>query len=51
MPPEMLLSQLAEAVEGKIVGEGRTPIGDVTHDSRQAGPGVLFVAVRGLTNT
>ncbi|MDR9450173.1 MAG: UDP-N-acetylmuramoyl-L-alanyl-D-glutamate--2,6-diaminopimelate ligase [Acidimicrobiia bacterium] len=50
MPPEVVLSQLAEAVEGKLVGEGHTPIGDVTHDSRQAGPGVLFVAVRGLTS-
>jgi UDP-N-acetylmuramoyl-L-alanyl-D-glutamate--2,6-diaminopimelate ligase len=49
MPPEALLSELAEAVGGEVIGSDRTPIGDVTHDSRQAGPGTLFVAVRGFT--
>jgi UDP-N-acetylmuramoyl-L-alanyl-D-glutamate--2,6-diaminopimelate ligase len=50
MHPEVLLSELAGLVGGDIVGDGRTPIRDVTHDSRQAGPGVLFVAVPGFTS-
>jgi len=49
MPLEVLLSELAEAVGGKVIGSDRTPVTDVTHDSRQAGPGTLFVAVRGFT--
>lgn len=49
MFPEILLSDLAEAVHGVVVGSDRIPIRDVTHDSRQAGPGALFVAVRGFT--
>jgi len=32
-----------------VHGDGSVAIGDVTHDSRAAGPGVLFVAVRGFT--
>ncbi len=50
MPPEVVLADLAELVGGEVVGDDRTPIRDVTHDSRQAGPGVLFVAVRGFTS-
>ncbi len=50
MPPEVLLSELADLVGGEIVGDGRTPIRDVTHDSRQSGPGALFVAVSGFTS-
>jgi UDP-N-acetylmuramoyl-L-alanyl-D-glutamate--2,6-diaminopimelate ligase len=40
---------LAEAAGGVAVAVGSPgqTITDVTHDSRQAGPGVLFVAVRG----
>ncbi len=49
MLPEVLLADLAEAVGGEIVGDSSTPIADVTHDSRQAGPGALFVAVKGFT--
>jgi len=50
MPPEVLLSELADLVGGEIVGDGRTPIRDVTHDSRKSGPGSLFVAVSGFTS-
>lgn len=48
MLPEVLLSELVDAVGGEIAGPARTPILDVTHDSRQVGPGSLFVAVRGF---
>lgn len=32
-----------------MVGDGSVAITDVTHDSHEAGPGVLFVAVRGFS--
>ena len=41
------LERVANIVGGKLAGEGHVPVTDVTHDSRQAGPGSLFVAVRG----
>lgn len=41
------LKQIAEVTEGKLTGDPRGLITDVTHDSRQAGPGSLFVAIRG----
>ena len=41
------LSDLAKAVRGNVAGIPETHILDVTHDSRQAGPGTLFVAIRG----
>ncbi|MDH3259740.1 MAG: UDP-N-acetylmuramoyl-L-alanyl-D-glutamate--2,6-diaminopimelate ligase [Acidimicrobiia bacterium] len=50
MLPEVRLAELAEAVGGEVIGSDQTPILDVTHDSRQAGPGVLFAAVRGFTS-
>lgn len=43
------LAALADAVGGAVVGYGGIEITDVTHDSREAGPGVLFVAIRGFT--
>ncbi len=49
MPPETLLSDLAAVVGGRVIGSDQVPIRDVTHDSRRAAPGVLFVAVRGFT--
>jgi UDP-N-acetylmuramoyl-L-alanyl-D-glutamate--2,6-diaminopimelate ligase len=39
--------EIAEAVNGKITGDAAAVITDVTHDSRQAGKGTLFVAVCG----
>lgn len=38
---------VADVVGGKLSGDGSIPVTDVTHDSRAAGPGTLFVAVRG----
>ena len=49
MPADVRLSELAEAVEGEVIGSGSVLIHDVTHDSRLAAPGALFVAVRGFT--
>ncbi len=48
MPADpVTLEQLAEVGEGRVIGDPGTAIGDVTHDSRAAGPGDLFVAIRG----
>lgn len=47
MEPSRTLHELAEVVEGHVVGAAETPISDVTHDSRQVGPGTLYVAVTG----
>jgi len=49
VPDRITVAALAAAVGGVVVGDGGIGIGDVTHDSREAGPGVLFVAVRGFT--
>lgn len=50
MPPDApTLGELAALVGGRVLGAPDTPILDVTHDSRAAGPGLLFVAVRGFT--
>jgi UDP-N-acetylmuramoyl-L-alanyl-D-glutamate--2,6-diaminopimelate ligase len=43
------LAVLADAAGGGLSGHGGVLISDVTHDSREAGPGVLFVAIRGFT--
>lgn len=39
----------APALQGRaqIHGDGTVPVTDITYDSRQAGPGCLFVALRG----
>lgn len=41
------LAELARAVGGELDGDGSVTVSDVVHDSRQAGPGRLFVAVVG----
>ena len=41
------LRTLAAAVTGTVVGDASVEITDVTHDSRQARPGSLFVAIPG----
>jgi UDP-N-acetylmuramoyl-L-alanyl-D-glutamate--2,6-diaminopimelate ligase len=41
------LDQVAQAVNGKLTGDESAEARDVTHDSRQAREGSLFVAVRG----
>lgn len=43
------VAAIAAEVGGRVVGDGSVRISDVTHDSREAGPGTLFVAVRGFT--
>ncbi|MGH8946040.1 MAG: UDP-N-acetylmuramoyl-L-alanyl-D-glutamate--2,6-diaminopimelate ligase [Acidimicrobiia bacterium] len=52
MAPGSALSELAVAVAGQLHGVTTSDpeIVDVTHDSRQAGPGVLFVAIQGEHN-
>lgn len=49
MAPDSRVSQLAAAVSGDLrrAGEADPTIVDVTHDSRQTGPGSLFVAIAG----
>jgi len=48
MPAEPItLERLATVAGGKVVGNAAIRIGDVTHDSRAAGPSDLFVAIRG----
>lgn len=49
MLPDVQLAELAHAVGAELIGSGRAPIHDVTHDSRQVRPGSLFVAVRGFS--
>ena len=41
------LRQIAEVTNAQLSGEDDLQVTDVTHDSRQAARGVLFVAVRG----
>jgi len=44
------LGELAGRIPGAVLaGAGDVEIAAVTHDSRRAGPGSLFVAIRGLT--
>src|ERR1700730_5739875 len=41
------LKQIVEITHATFTGDGSTVVTDVTHDSRNAGTGSLFVAVRG----
>ncbi|MFN2492816.1 MAG: UDP-N-acetylmuramoyl-L-alanyl-D-glutamate--2,6-diaminopimelate ligase [Pyrinomonadaceae bacterium] len=41
------MKQIAATTSGKLSGDPTVVVTDVTHDSRLAGPGSLFVAVRG----
>ncbi|HLN97569.1 MAG TPA: UDP-N-acetylmuramoyl-L-alanyl-D-glutamate--2,6-diaminopimelate ligase [Pyrinomonadaceae bacterium] len=41
------LKQIAAVTDGKLNGDENAVVRDVSHDSRRAGPGALFVAVRG----
>src|SRR5207253_3530102 len=43
----MTLNEVASAIGSQVIGDGNASVTDVTHDSRQAGKGSLFVAVRG----
>ncbi len=41
------LNQIAEITGGNLTGDGNAEVTDASHDSRRAGKGTLFVAVRG----
>ena len=43
------ITQVAEALGATLSGRSTAAVLDVTHDSRQARPGVLFVAIKGHT--
>ncbi len=49
MPSGSDLAALAAAVGGTLAGSGSIVVTDVTHDSRQAGPGCVFVAIVGYS--
>ncbi|HVF26840.1 MAG TPA: UDP-N-acetylmuramoyl-L-alanyl-D-glutamate--2,6-diaminopimelate ligase [Pyrinomonadaceae bacterium] len=44
---KITIGNIARAVNGRLSGDADVPVRDVTHDSRQAGEGWLFAAVRG----
>lgn len=44
------IDRLATLLDGRVRGDGSVTVTDATHDSREAGPGVLFVAIRGFTS-
>ncbi len=41
------LKHIADATGGRLTGNATQTVTDVTHDSREARPGTLFVAIRG----
>ena len=49
MIQKVTIKQVAEALNAEFRLDENAFVTDVTHDSRQAGTGALFVAVRGLT--
>src|SRR5882762_81936 len=46
-PLPLTIQEIAAITGGRVFGVASAEVTDVTHDSRQAGPGSLFVAVRG----
>jgi len=49
MIQKVTIKQVADHLNAEIRADENAFVSDVTHDSRQAGAGALFVAVRGLT--
>lgn len=45
---ECTLERLAKAASGSVLGDGERVVVDVVHDSHQALPNTLFVAIRGF---
>src|SRR5215210_4472077 len=43
------LIDVAHATRAELTGDQKSEVSDVTHDSRQAREGALFVAIRGAT--
>lgn len=50
MADPITLATLAGRVGATVMGDGSVVVTDVTHDSREAGPGVLFAAIRGFAH-
>ena len=48
--PGSTLGEVSRRVGGQLEGDPDTWLADVTHDSRLAGPDILFVAVRGASH-
>src|SRR2546428_12261107 len=46
-PLPITIQQIGAVAGGRVFGDPHSAVTEVTHDSRQAGPGSLFVAVRG----
>ncbi len=44
---EVTVNDVAKAIGAELIGDGNVTVTDVTHDSRQAKQGSLFVAIRG----
>ncbi len=42
-----MLRDIAAAINAKLTGDEKIEVLDVTHDSRKAGEGTLFVAISG----
>ncbi|PYT01167.1 MAG: UDP-N-acetylmuramoyl-L-alanyl-D-glutamate--2,6-diaminopimelate ligase [Acidobacteria bacterium] len=49
LPLNRNITHIAEALDATLTGDGSGIASDVTHDSRQARQGVLFVAIKGHT--
>ncbi len=47
--PKIPIKQLADQLGAELTGPGDAVVTDVTHDSRQAGTGTVFVAIKGET--
>ena len=47
MTKVVTLGEVARVVDGRLTGDASVAVSDVTHDSRQAREGWLFVAIRG----
>lgn len=45
----LTIYEIAEKLGASFSGDGSAIVTDVTHDSRQAGPGTLFAAIKGAT--
>lgn len=45
----MTISEIAQLLNGTLAGSGDAVASDVTHDSRNAGPGTIFAAIKGQT--
>jgi UDP-N-acetylmuramoyl-L-alanyl-D-glutamate--2,6-diaminopimelate ligase len=48
--PGSTVGDVSGRVGGRVLGDPAIHLADVTHDSRRAGPAVLFVAVRGASH-